>query len=72
MKFVLFCRYDMPWSPQNVVPGGVVGGSRRHHVHHARGGAGYYQKFFTYLDDSAAWTAKHWRARRAPLLQAAA
>jgi sterol desaturase/sphingolipid hydroxylase (fatty acid hydroxylase superfamily) len=60
----LHCGYDLPWQAQNVVPGAVVGGSRRHHLHHARGGAGHYQKFFTYLDDGAAFLARRWRAMR--------
>jgi len=46
----LHCGYDMPWSPQNLVPGRIVAGSRRHHEHH-RDGRVFYQKFFTYLDE---------------------
>ena len=45
----LHCGYDMPWSPQNVVPGNVVAGSRRHHMHHAKSNV-YFQKFFTWMD----------------------
>ena len=46
----LHCGYDMPWSPQNVVPGNVVAGSRRHHMHHAASRV-YFQKFFTWMDE---------------------
>ena len=46
----LHCGYDFPWSPQNVVPGNVVAGSRRHHMHHANGQV-YFQKFFTWMDE---------------------
>lgn len=45
----LHCGFDFPWSPQNVVPFGLVTGSRRHHYHH-RHGRHYYQKFFYSLD----------------------
>lgn len=46
----LHSGYDFSWSPQNIVPGNVLAGSRRHHEHH-RTGKTYFQKFFTYLDD---------------------
>jgi len=46
----LHCGYDLPFSLQNVVPFGIWGGSRRHHIHHRHGRA-YFQKFFTYLDN---------------------
>ena len=45
----LHSGFDFPWSPQNVVPGGIVTGSRRHHYHH-RFGHHYYQKFFFTVD----------------------
>ena len=45
----LHCGYDFPWSLQNVVPFGLVNGSRGHHYHH-RSGKHYYQKFFCHLD----------------------
>ena len=45
----LHCGFDFPWSPQNVVPFGIVTGSRRHHYHH-RFGRHYYQKFFFTVD----------------------
>jgi sterol desaturase/sphingolipid hydroxylase (fatty acid hydroxylase superfamily) len=45
----LHCGFDFPWSPQNVVPFGLVTGSRRHHYHH-RNGRHYYQKFFFTFD----------------------
>jgi len=45
----LHCGFDFPWAPQNVVPFGVVTGSRRHHYHH-RFGHHYYQKFFFTVD----------------------
>jgi sterol desaturase/sphingolipid hydroxylase (fatty acid hydroxylase superfamily) len=41
--------FDFPWSPQNVVPKGLMTGSRNHHYHH-RFGHHYYQKFFFSLD----------------------
>lgn len=46
----LHCGYDVPMSFQNLVPFGIWGGSRRHHIHH-RTGKAYFQKFFTYLDN---------------------
>lgn len=45
----LHCGYVFPWSLQNVVPMGLVNGSRGHHYHH-RAGRHYYQKFFCHLD----------------------
>ncbi|KAL7563405.1 hypothetical protein ACA910_016502 [Epithemia clementina (nom. ined.)] len=45
----LHCGFDFPWTPQNVVPFGLVTGSRRHHYHH-RFGRHYYQKFFFSVD----------------------
>lgn len=45
----LHSGFDFPWSPQNVVPFGIVTGSRRHHYHH-RHGRQYYQKFFFSFD----------------------
>lgn len=45
----LHCGYDFPWSLQNIVPFGLVNGSRGHHYHH-RAGKHYYQKFFCTLD----------------------
>ena len=45
--------YDMPWQLCNVVPGGVVMGSRQHVEHHATG-RGAYAKFFSFLDIGAA------------------
>jgi len=45
----LHCGFDFPWTPQNVIPFGLVTGSRRHHYHH-RLGRHYYQKFFFTLD----------------------
>jgi len=56
----LHSGYDMPWSPQNVVPGGLVAGSRRHHAHHADG-AVFYQKFLTYFDDAFGFTYRNRR-----------
>lgn len=44
------CGLDMPWMAHNVVPFGLMGGPRRHDMHHASG-RHYHQKFFTYLDD---------------------
>jgi len=46
----LHCGYDLPLSPQNLVPFGLWAGSKRHHVHH-QNGRYYFQKFFTYLDN---------------------
>jgi sterol desaturase/sphingolipid hydroxylase (fatty acid hydroxylase superfamily) len=45
----LHCGFDLPWTPQNVVPFGLATGSRRHHYHH-RIGKNYYQKFFCHVD----------------------
>lgn len=45
----LHCGFDFPWQPQNVVPFGLVTGSRRHHYHH-RFGKHYFQKFFFHVD----------------------
>jgi len=45
----LHCGFDFPWTPQNVIPGGLATGSRRHHYHH-RNGRHYYQKFFFSFD----------------------
>jgi sterol desaturase/sphingolipid hydroxylase (fatty acid hydroxylase superfamily) len=47
----LHCGYDFAWSPQNLLPGGLMAGSRRHHEHH-RSGRVFYQKFFTWLDEA--------------------
>jgi hypothetical protein len=60
----LHSGYDMPWSPQNVVPFGLVAGSRRHHAHHADGNV-YYQKFLTYFDDAAGFTYRRRQGRDA-------
>jgi sterol desaturase/sphingolipid hydroxylase (fatty acid hydroxylase superfamily) len=46
----LHCGYDLPLSPQNIVPFGLWAGSKRHHIHHRNGNV-YFQKFFTYLDN---------------------
>jgi sterol desaturase/sphingolipid hydroxylase (fatty acid hydroxylase superfamily) len=45
----LHSGFDFPWTPQNVVPFGLMTGSRRHHFHH-RNGKHYYQKFFFHVD----------------------
>jgi sterol desaturase/sphingolipid hydroxylase (fatty acid hydroxylase superfamily) len=45
----LHCGFDLPWTPQNIVPFGLATGSRRHHYHH-RNGKHYYQKFFFTFD----------------------
>lgn len=45
----LHCGFDLPWTPQNVIPFGLATGSRRHHYHH-RFGYHYYQKFFFTFD----------------------
>jgi len=45
----LHCGFDLPWTPQNVIPFGLATGSRRHHYHH-RNGKHYYQKFFCHVD----------------------
>lgn len=45
----LHCGFDFPWTPQNVIPFGLMTGSRRHHYHH-RFGKHYYQKFFFHVD----------------------
>lgn len=45
----LHCGFDLPWTPQNVIPFGFATGSRRHHYHH-RNGKHYYQKFFCHVD----------------------
>jgi sterol desaturase/sphingolipid hydroxylase (fatty acid hydroxylase superfamily) len=45
----LHSGFDFPWTPQNVVPFGLMTGSRRHHYHH-RNGKHYYQKFFFHVD----------------------
>ena len=58
----LHCGYDMPWSPQNVVPGNVVAGSRRHHMHHAASRV-YFQKFFTWLDELCGFVLKKQQQR---------
>jgi hypothetical protein len=42
-------QFDLPWTPQNVIPFGLATGSRRHHYHH-RYGRHYYQKFFCHVD----------------------
>jgi sterol desaturase/sphingolipid hydroxylase (fatty acid hydroxylase superfamily) len=45
----LHSGFDFPWTPQNVIPKGLMTGSRRHHYHH-RFGHHYYQKFFFTVD----------------------
>jgi sterol desaturase/sphingolipid hydroxylase (fatty acid hydroxylase superfamily) len=45
----LHSGFDFPWTPQNIVPFGLMTGSRRHHFHH-RNGKHYYQKFFFHVD----------------------
>jgi hypothetical protein len=45
----LHSGFDFPWTPQNIVPLGLMTGSRRHHFHH-RNGKHYYQKFFFHVD----------------------
>mmetsp|Transcript_33643 Transcript_33643/g.56528 ORF Transcript_33643/g.56528 Transcript_33643/m.56528 type:complete len:289 (-) Transcript_33643:350-1216(-) len=50
----LHSGYDFPWMPQNVVPFGVMAGSRRH-THHHQYGTAYYQKFFVYLDNACGY-----------------
>jgi sterol desaturase/sphingolipid hydroxylase (fatty acid hydroxylase superfamily) len=45
----LHCGYDLPWTPQNIIPFGLSTGSRGHHYHH-RFGRHYYQKFFCTVD----------------------
>jgi sterol desaturase/sphingolipid hydroxylase (fatty acid hydroxylase superfamily) len=45
----LHSGYDLPWTPQNVIPFNIASGSRRHHYHH-RFGTHYYQKFFFTFD----------------------
>lgn len=49
MLVELHCGYNMPWSPQNLLPA-VFAGSKRHHAHHRTGGQ-YYGKFFKWMDD---------------------
>jgi len=46
----IHCGYDMPWMAHNVLPRGVLGGSRRHEVHH-KSGKQYFSEFFCCLDD---------------------
>jgi len=53
----LHSGYGMPWMLQDVVPGGLRAGSRRHDEHH-RVGTVYYQKFFTWIDDALAYVKK--------------
>jgi hypothetical protein len=50
IKLLLFFRYDLPLSPQNVIPFDIVAGSRKHHIHHRNGNV-YFQKFFCYFDN---------------------
>mmetsp|Transcript_7918 Transcript_7918/g.23862 ORF Transcript_7918/g.23862 Transcript_7918/m.23862 type:complete len:290 (+) Transcript_7918:1403-2272(+) len=45
----LHSGYELPWMLQDVVPGGLWAGSRRHALHHRHGNV-CFQKFFTYLD----------------------
>eukprot|EP00052_Salpingoeca_macrocollata_P032649 m.6167 g.6167 ORF g.6167 m.6167 type:complete len:285 (-) comp4003_c0_seq2:49-903(-) len=47
----LHCGYDMPWMWHNVVPAGLMGGPPRHDRHHMDGRF-YFQKFFTYIDNT--------------------
>jgi sterol desaturase/sphingolipid hydroxylase (fatty acid hydroxylase superfamily) len=42
--------YDCWWSMHRLFPR-VIGGSRRHEIHHKYGSYGNYQQFFMYLDD---------------------
>ena len=50
MLVELHSGYDMPFSFQNIVPFGIMGGSRRHHEHH-RSGRSFFAKFFTCWDE---------------------
>lgn len=42
--------YDGWWSLHNVFPSWIVGGAKRHEIHHIKGDR-YFQQFFNYLDD---------------------
>jgi cholesterol 25-hydroxylase len=50
--------YDLPWTLDKVVPGGVVGGSAAHFAHHQHGDR-HYQPFLTYIDTFLARAHKH-------------
>mmetsp|Transcript_6227 Transcript_6227/g.9391 ORF Transcript_6227/g.9391 Transcript_6227/m.9391 type:complete len:307 (-) Transcript_6227:86-1006(-) len=43
--------YDGFWSMHRLFPR-LIGGARRHELHHKSSNAGYYQQFFMYLDDT--------------------
>ncbi|KAG1653268.1 hypothetical protein FOA52_002728 [Chlamydomonas sp. UWO 241] len=45
----LHSGYEFPWMLQDVVPCGLMAGSRKHALHHRYGNV-CYQKFFTYID----------------------
>mmetsp|Transcript_33551 Transcript_33551/g.73222 ORF Transcript_33551/g.73222 Transcript_33551/m.73222 type:complete len:284 (-) Transcript_33551:1977-2828(-) len=63
----LHSGYDFPWMPQNVVPYGVMAGSRRH-THHHQYHSGFYQKFFVYLDYMCGYDRPHGSLARKKLL----
>mmetsp|Transcript_445 Transcript_445/g.792 ORF Transcript_445/g.792 Transcript_445/m.792 type:complete len:121 (+) Transcript_445:2-364(+) len=42
--------YDCWWSMHRLFPW-LIGGARRHEIHHKNGKNGNYQQFFMYLDD---------------------
>ena len=53
----LHSGYRAPWMLQDVVPGGLWAGSRRHDEHH-RVGTVYYQKFFCWIDNTLGYVRK--------------
>jgi len=48
-------EFDLPWALHNLLPKGVLGGPRRHRLHHRHGDV-YFQQFFCYLDDAFGYT----------------
>jgi sterol desaturase/sphingolipid hydroxylase (fatty acid hydroxylase superfamily) len=54
----LHSGYNFPYMLANLVPGGLLGGSLQHHLHHLHGTV-HYQKFFTFLDHLLGTNAPH-------------
>lgn len=46
----IIAGYNCWWSMHRLFPR-LIGGSRRHDLHHKNGKSGNYQQFFMYLDD---------------------
>jgi cholesterol 25-hydroxylase len=58
----LHSGYNFPFTLENIIPGGLWAGSKRHHEHH-RTGKLYFQKFFAYLDNGTE-AVERWLTRK--------